>query len=83
MGGYFKGMNANTKKQPPKRVAKPHALKKSKRAAQKTSTFRKLDVIERKYGPDFGLNKPEQLEQFYRRLERDGQKSLVDLIRPE
>ena len=58
-------------------------LKKSNRTVQKTSIFRKLDVIERKYGPDLGLNKPEQLEQFYRGLERDGQKSLADLIRPK
>ncbi len=75
----------SARKQPPKRALNSNVCKKSTRttANKEASPPRKLDIIEKKYGPDHGLDQPEQLEAFYRRLERGGQKSLSDLIRSQ
>ena len=80
----FGRVSMSARKQPPKRALNSNVFKKSIRTtAKEASPPRKLDIIEKKYGPDHGLDQPEQLEAFYRRLERGGQKSLSDLIRSQ
>lgn len=76
-------MSANTKEQSPKKASKSGVVKRSVRINKTTPAAKKLNIIEQKYGPDRGINEPEQLEAFYRHLENSGQKSLSDLIRPQ